>query len=129
MTTLNPVQALPADDTPKFVRQLLQDGLIDPNGTITEYGGTSELDAEGQFTVIYDQRDNSPFRVRVIEKPRYLAKPMPANDPSGIPAGTPIYRELPSPAQGGAVGIATPDGPKPKRRRRPRRRKRKGASA
>tara|TARA_Y100000310_G_scaffold3270_1_gene4188 strand:- start:11176 stop:11556 length:381 start_codon:yes stop_codon:yes gene_type:complete len=121
---VNQVQTLAPDDTFKYVQQMLREGMIDPGATMTDVGGTSELDSEGAFTHLKDCRDSSLLRIRHIDKAHYLVKVVPFGDPSGVAQGTKIYTELSSLAQGGSVEIATPIAPKSKRRRRrPRRRK------
>ena len=45
-----------------------------PVTTRTGFGGLDLSAEEGQFTVIYDGWDGTPFRVRNIEVERYLSK-------------------------------------------------------
>ena len=45
-----------------------------PVTTRTGFGGLDLSAEEGQFTVIYDGLDGTPFRVRNIEVERYLSK-------------------------------------------------------
>lgn len=45
-----------------------------PVTTRTGFGGLDLSAEEGQFTIIYDGWDGSPFRVRKIEVERYLSK-------------------------------------------------------
>jgi|TARA_X000001388_G_C2222483_1_gene119804 hypothetical protein len=45
-----------------------------PVSTRTGFGGLDLSAEEGQFTIIYDGWDGSPFRVRNIEVDRYLSK-------------------------------------------------------
>tara|TARA_R100000234_G_C4931854_1_gene148854 strand:- start:209 stop:595 length:387 start_codon:yes stop_codon:yes gene_type:complete len=45
-----------------------------PVSTRTGFGGLDLSAEEGQFTIIYDGWDGTPFRVRNIEVERYLSK-------------------------------------------------------
>lgn len=117
------------DNTLRFIRQSLDNGTIGvvsaPELTVTPTGGLKEYEPEA-FTFIYDVRDDNPFRVRIIEKPRYMAKVVPFNDPSGLQQGLPLYSD--TPVSGGDSEVISPVVPKTHRKRR-RRRGRKNKAA
>ena len=84
----------------------------------------TEYDSAGEFTQLQDVRDGSLLTIRRIDADRYRVKLVPTSDPSGLAAGTLIYRE-PSLSTGGAVtGVAPGSSVKPKRKRKRHRKKR-----
>ena len=117
------------DNTLRFIKQSLDNGTIGvvsaPELTVTPTGGLREFEPEA-FTTIRRTTDNSLFRVRTIEKPRYMARVVSFNDPSGLQQGLPLFSD--TPVSGGDSEVISPVVPKAHRKRR-RRRGRKNKAA
>ena len=122
MSTAQAAQLSDTDNTDKYKRQLIANGAVGtpsrPELAITPYGGLKEYESEA-FTVIYDTRSGTEFRVRIIEAPRYMAKVVPSHDPSGLQQGLPLYSD--TPISEGAAEVISPSVLKPRRKRRRRR--------